>query len=306
MPWEQNIVSHSGSNSGDSAVRLAALRAEIDAVDEALHDLVMRRAALSHDLGALKAGDTARAGDRGSARPGNPVRPAREAVILRRLAARHSGALPFAVVVRIWRELMAANLNRQCRFGLAVLETSRGLLWDTARAAYGALTPVEAYSRPQEIIDALSESPGLLGIFPSPAEAPPEHRMWPELLAAKGAPRILCALPHLARGPWPRAFAVGYAPNEPSGDDLSFLLLSGSAPVTPETEEPAAAGLEGRIEAVWPALSSPGLYCAFAVVRGFLTPDDPALAALGNMRRQADGSAQLIGTAPAPLQPPDG
>ena len=61
---------------------LEELRREIDEIDDAIHDLLMRRAQVVEQVGIAK-------------RPDNQiVRPGREAVILRRLAARHTGSFP--------------------------------------------------------------------------------------------------------------------------------------------------------------------------------------------------------------------
>lgn len=288
-------MSCSSDKSGDSATRLAALREEIDAVDDALHDLLMRRAELTRNMGILKtpAGNGAVAA--------NPVRPAREAAILRRLAARHRDVPPFAVIVRIWRELIAANLRRQCAFRLAVAECGDGRLQELARAEFGALTPADPCFRPEEVVSAVSAAPGTLGIFPAPADAPPEWQFWPELLTAASAPRILCALPALAESA-PPAFAVGHASAEPSGDDVSYVLLTGCAPPEPQAPELAAAGLTGYIEAQWPAMITLGLYCGFAAVQGFVTA--PQIDALDALRRRSGGAAVLVGAAPAPIRPP--
>src|SRR6185437_14553293 len=72
------------SSTSDPAGRL-------DALDEALHDLLMRRVELAGQCG--------------------PTSPAREAATMRRLAARHDGAFPLAALVRIWREIMASTPN---------------------------------------------------------------------------------------------------------------------------------------------------------------------------------------------------
>src|SRR5437879_4340389 len=72
------------------------LRAEIDAIDDSLHDLLMRRAGLAGDIARLKA--TAPAGASGPL-----FRPGREAAIVRRILARHKGPFPPAALVRIWR-----------------------------------------------------------------------------------------------------------------------------------------------------------------------------------------------------------
>ncbi|HYZ32124.1 MAG TPA: chorismate mutase, partial [Crenalkalicoccus sp.] len=64
------------------AAALAALRAEIDTLDDALHDLLMRRAGVVARLAASRAKGDAPA-----------LRPGREAAVLRRLLARHAGPL---------------------------------------------------------------------------------------------------------------------------------------------------------------------------------------------------------------------
>src|SRR5271154_5585896 len=77
---------------------LAQLRAEIDVIDERLHDLLMERASVIERV-ARDAGKT-----------GAKIRPGREASMLRRLLARHRGSLPPQTILRIWRELFAGAL----------------------------------------------------------------------------------------------------------------------------------------------------------------------------------------------------
>src|SRR6202012_4178916 len=74
---------------------LPALRAELDKIDNTLHDLLMQRAEIVEYV----------------ARSGKPAafRPGREASIERRLLGRHRGALPPVALVRIWRELLAGT-----------------------------------------------------------------------------------------------------------------------------------------------------------------------------------------------------
>ena len=78
---------------------LQALRAEIDALDDAMHDLLMRRAAVVARMAASRAKTGA----------GSPLRPGREAAVLRRLLGRHQGALSRGAVVRIWRHIFMAH-----------------------------------------------------------------------------------------------------------------------------------------------------------------------------------------------------
>jgi len=91
---------------------LSDLRREIDDIDNALHDLLMRRASVVERVKDMK--QTA---------GGVKFRPGREAEIMRRLAARHTGPLSRNVVVRIWRELMSAFVSMQGPFVVSVWDT---------------------------------------------------------------------------------------------------------------------------------------------------------------------------------------
>ena len=126
------------------AADLAALRAEIDALDDALHDLVMRRVAVVARLAASRA--------KGE---GTPFRPGREAAILRRLLARHAGPLPRAALVRLWRELIGVHTALQAPLtvaawleepGIEVVRAHLGLLAEVTRCpdAAAALAAAEA------------------------------------------------------------------------------------------------------------------------------------------------------------------
>src|SRR5215469_14272738 len=99
----------------DEKGTLKGLREEIDRIDDGLHDLLMRRAEVSHAIAKVK---QPVAGPNGSPIPA--LRPAREAAILRRILARHKGDLPPRVLARVWREIIAASLRVQNKFHLHV------------------------------------------------------------------------------------------------------------------------------------------------------------------------------------------
>lgn len=84
------------SNPADA--RLAAIRQEIDAVDDHLLTLFNRRAALSREVGRIKA-ET----------PGVIFRPVREKEVLDSLAARNPGPLPEDHLKAIWREIFSSS-----------------------------------------------------------------------------------------------------------------------------------------------------------------------------------------------------
>src|SRR6476646_7932850 len=74
---------------------LLALRARLDELDDQIHDLLIERAKVVENV--------ARSGKASAFRPG------REAAILRRLLARHSGQLAPQTLVRMWREMLAGT-----------------------------------------------------------------------------------------------------------------------------------------------------------------------------------------------------
>ena len=84
---------------------LEEIRRDIDAVDAQLLALLERRFEAIDRIRAAKAS----AGEDG----GSPMRPGREAVILRRLESLRRGHLPQALMVRLWRSIMSAATAAQ-------------------------------------------------------------------------------------------------------------------------------------------------------------------------------------------------
>ena len=79
--------------------KLHELRNAIDQIDAEILQLIAHRMTLSDEVIAAKNGETA-------------FRPGREAALVRRLAAMDSDMEP-AVILGIWRQIMAASLTRQ-------------------------------------------------------------------------------------------------------------------------------------------------------------------------------------------------
>ena len=85
-------------------VELEAVRARIDATDEAIQRLIAERALLAQQVGISKAQ---------SGRAVDYYRPEREAQVLRAARARNKGPLADAEVLRLFREIMSACLAQQ-------------------------------------------------------------------------------------------------------------------------------------------------------------------------------------------------
>jgi chorismate mutase len=196
---------------------IAALRMQIDALDDALLGLVQQRTALAGAVAAAKAA----AGDAAS-----PFRPAREVQIIRRLIAK-APDLPPRLVGAIWRALIGANLAAQG--GLRILATPA--VADVARLRFGAIFEPEVCA--PEIALAEAAEHGAVAVLPWPDA---QARWWTHLTDPAFAElQIVAAAPILklaAPMGLPRAVLVCAAPPEPAGEDVTLFLVP-NGPATP-------------------------------------------------------------------------
>ncbi|MBM3554773.1 MAG: chorismate mutase [Alphaproteobacteria bacterium] len=268
-----------------TAPTLEALRAEIDRLDAEIHDRVRRRAELVEAIGRSKG------------RVGNAARPGREAAILRRLAARHGGALPFAAIARIWRELIAACTALQAPFRLAVCDGMRAAkLREIARDHFGAFATTETHPDEAAVIAAAGERDDVVGVLPPPASD--DRAPWWPLLAIRSdqAPRVIVRLPFVrdaGAAPAVEAMVVARVKPEPSGEDVSLIVLATKDEISHDRlgEKLTAAGLKGRRIA---DAAREGEVLHLLEVDGFIAADDPRLGRL-------TGEAVCIGAYARPI-----
>lgn len=198
--------------------RLAPLRRAIDQVDDAILELVRRRAALVGEVAAAKR----QAGERGDF-----LRPGREARILRRLAEQGGGTLPTPALLRIWRELLCALLPLQGAFSVAVGGPSPAL-WETARDFYGSHTAMRRLADGPAALAAVASGEDRLAVVAADDDA-----VMAQLAAAGGAPGIVWRLPFAAMpaeaGERRDAFVLSGQGGEASGEDVTVLALDGTA-----------------------------------------------------------------------------
>ncbi len=257
---------------------LASLRAELDDIDAALHDLLMRRAAVVERVAALKGGGIA-------------LRPGREAQIIRRLLARHAGHLPAHSLVRIWRELLAGTCAIQGNFAIAVCDSEQdGGLVQLAREQFGALTPLRQHRSPAQALAEVSAGSVALAVLPMPAEEEPVSAAWWRALLHRDEPRIhiVARLPFWTRRPEgasraPALVAAAVAP-DPSGDDRSLLGLELS-PDMSRARLAAALTTAGFGAAQVLLRRDGGSALALVDVPGWVGDDDPRLALITPLLR---------------------
>lgn len=252
----------------DEALDLAALRAEIDAADEAIHDAIMRRTDTVARVGAAK-------------REKDAVvhRPAREAQIARRLLARHEGAFPPASLVRIWRELIAASVCQQGRFLVCVADDAAA---GAARDHFGTATP---QSRAHDPLKPVLDGDAEAALLPWPA-SPQAGNWWLRLVVARerGADvGVLWRLPFV--GGAPKWLVVGRGVVGDSGNDRTLVAAAGSG---------AAKSLQSAGISDTQRLARASAFDLIEV-QGFV-PADAIAAAAGD-----DARLTWLGVFPAPL-----
>lgn len=279
-------------------VALEALRGEIDRIDESMHDLLIRRAEVVAAISEAKRG-TADA----------VMRPGREAVVLRRLLARHRGPLPRGVVARIWREMISAMIRLQGPFSVAVCAPERSVgYWDLARAHYGSTTPMTLHRSPFNVLRAVRDKAGAVGIIPLPQEEDPQP--WWASLTSRSEPRlrVIAKLPFtdLGEGRFEglSALAIGTCEPEPTGDDVSLLVIGGRSETSRArvNEHIKAAGLPGHCISAAAREEGDGTGALHLVeVTGFVQSDDPRLAGLLEQDEEAISQVACIGAYAVPF-----
>lgn len=245
---------------------LGSLRAELDRIDNAMHDLLMDRAKVVEQV----------------ARSGKPAafRPGREAAIIRRLLARHEGHLPPQAIFRMWRELLAGTTAMQGVFSVAVSEPDTDAAFtQLAREHFGTLTPLRAYRSAEQVLTEVRQGHAAVGVLPVPRDE--ANDWWTSLLEDQTRSlHIVARLPFWsvrAEGaPGAQAMVVAAAPPDPSGKDRSLLGLE----VGPSMDH------AGLAAALAQAQFRPGLLAirpqnknvlALADVQGFVAKEDPRL-----------------------------
>ena len=125
------------------------------------------------------------------------MRPAREALILRRLLARHPGELAPQLVVGIWREIISSSLRAQTSFhGHVFAGDGETAYVEMARAYFGSETPIRTHGKPSLVIHACAEDQNALGVVPLPLIEEPGPAWWAQLApAGEKGPRIIAKLP---------------------------------------------------------------------------------------------------------------
>jgi len=264
-----------GAEAPAQSLSLDEVRARIDAVDGELLRLIDERAALAAQVAAAKraAGDGAKFG----------LRPGREAQVLRRLLTQTRMAADTALVVRIWRELMADSLSRQGAFHLAVWGgKAESRIVELTRLRFGAAPRLGLAAKPEDAL-AAAKTPGGVAVL----ALAPDSAWWGKLLAQPSL-KVFSTLPCLVQWGPLSALAVAEVEVEPTGADMTFWVTDAAGPAHKILETLSQDGVAGR------PLAEAGGLKLFALA-GFYQAEDERLA------RAPGRLSGVIGAAPEPF-----
>lgn len=212
---------------------LDELRRDLDRIDEKLHDLLIERARVVGAVAKVKRRDSDR---------GLPIRPAREAQMMRALLGRHSGDLPASIVYRIWREILAATPWLQSPFTVVTHAPENDPEFrDLCRNYYGSAVPLETLASAADVLARVVADEAAIGILA--LDDTGDELPWWAMLARlrqdsespEAVPQVVARLPFFEETPGNEAYAIAQLTLEESGDDQTLAVVSGSA--RPETDE---------------------------------------------------------------------
>lgn len=203
---------------------LDELRQKIDTIDDQIHDLILQRWDVVQHVSAAKGKDSKL-----------PLRPTREAAMLRRLAERHRGPFPFSALARMWHEMIAAFTMLQAEYSIAVFANNEEhALWDLARDQFGSQVPMNAYPTVRDTLAQVFDNKHQVAVLPAPRES--EEDPWWMRLSGANAPKVIMRLPFAGvgsvRGQIQDAVAVAHLKLEPTGSDRTLLLVETSEPLS--------------------------------------------------------------------------
>ena len=170
------------SEAGNRA--LDRIRAEIDSIDAAMHDLLIRRSAVIDELIAIKGAQT----------PGTAFRPGREADMMRRFVMRHEGHLPLTTVEHIWREIISAFTAMQAPYSIIAGPAEDSMaMRDAVRFYFGFCVSVSEAASSEAALKSISGKRSQIAVISADSEG-----AWWRALCGTDAPKILARLPFIA------------------------------------------------------------------------------------------------------------
>ena len=201
---------------------LEVFRRQIDGIDDEIVRLMRERISVVSRVGELKR----------RTNPGRcPIRPAREAEMLRRIIHKfHDSSFLPAAAAAMWRMIIGISTAVEGPLTLSVFtpEHDNDLFW-MAREYFGPFVPVIRESHIKRVIGDVMDGKATVGIVPMLRSA--DTTFWWTNLMQSGTdqPKVFARIPFIYNGApgrnAPSALAIARVTPEDSGDDKSLIVL---------------------------------------------------------------------------------
>lgn len=245
---------------------LDQLRNEIDEIDTQLHDLMMHRVEVAKKIGEVK-GNTPLA-----------IRTDREAQILRRLCARHTGSMNRDTMIHIWRELICECVNQQTPMSIAVYmpdQKQEALTIELCRSYFGSTTPLLMCRTIALVLKELSQGEANVGVL----SLDPQNCWWYALSHdIRRYFNIFAKLP-ITKKPFmsddKTVFAISKLPYMPCGEDNTLLVVETDGTISLSTLDLVMKSVGISTNAIYDTYSPDLMHKAYLFeVDGTLSNDD--------------------------------
>lgn len=238
------------------AEALAGVRKEIDRIDTALLSLLTERFTAVQEVRRVK-------GEEAAGLP--PLRPSREAEVIRRLLSLRQAPLPVEVVIAVWREIMgtATQIQQTTRVHVPCSPAGEHGFRDGVKGAFGSLAPIVEHSDATSAVEMLEQHPQDLVAVPVRAEGWAGH-----LRGRKDDLAVVARLPFVGGDEASDSFIIGYTPSAPTGDDETLVAMLCDTGTTP-------AAANGNLRALWrdQASTNEGGWLWLGILGGWLDVD---------------------------------
>lgn len=250
---------------------LAAFRQQIDALDDKLVALLRERIGIVSQVGEYK---------RRTAPGTCPIRPAREAEMVRRIMSLFDGSsFPPAAAAAMWRILIGASTGEESALTISVFAPDREeeLFWLT-REYFGPAITIIRQPHIKRVIGDVMDGKASVGVVPM-LRSDDTTFWWTNLLQdGSDIPKVFARIPFIYSGTPgrnnPSGLAFGRLAPESSGHDNTLIAIEADANVSHSKLQTTMT--HSGLEASWINIATlhPSVRHHLIELKGFVTADD--------------------------------
>lgn len=281
-----------------SANKLAELRKKIDEIDNNIIEQLTKRIEIVGQVGELKQKTTTIP---------CPIRSGREAEMVRAIIEKFRPTdFPAGAAAAIWRIIIGASTNVESKLTLSVFSDERdnNLYW-LAREYFGPTSPIIKQPHIKRIIGDVMDGKAAVGIVPFLRSADTSN--WWTVLMQQGenVPKIFAHVPFVYTDvpgkDIPSALAIARLVPEPSGDDMSLIVIEADSTVSQHRLQTAF--VNAKLEVTWINIAtlSPASRHHLVEIQGFITADHDGFAALISALGASVFSTHFLGAYATPM-----